>query len=89
MCAKIKFVQFCYSHRGAPLYSGTPAPSSGLVKAYFYVSYDFYNRLQRRIIRRIQTNKTITAATLKPAAAVAAYIITRADFGMSNRFVCE
>ena len=45
MCAKAKFVQYRYSDRGAPLYSGTPAPSSGLVKANFFVYYDFYNRL--------------------------------------------
>ena len=45
MCAKTKFVQYRYSDRGAPLYSGTPAPSSGLVKANFFVYYDFYNRL--------------------------------------------
>ena len=45
MCAKAKFVQYRYSERGAPLYSGTPAPSSGLVIANFFVYYDFYNRL--------------------------------------------
>ena len=45
MCAKTKFVQYCYNDRGAPLYSGTPAPSSGLVKANFFVYYDFYNCL--------------------------------------------
>ena len=45
MCAKVKFVQYRYSDRGAPLYSGTPAPSSGLVIANFFVYYDFYNRL--------------------------------------------
>ena len=45
MCTKVKFVQYRYSDRGAPLYSGTPAPSSGLVKANFFVYYDFYNRL--------------------------------------------
>ena len=38
-------MQNCYSDRGAPLYSGTPAPSSGFVKVNFFVYYDFYNRL--------------------------------------------
>ena len=45
LCVKIEFVRNCYSDRGAPLYSGTPTPSSGLVKANFFVYYDFYNRL--------------------------------------------
>ena len=49
MCAKTKFVQYRYSDRGAPLYSGTPAPSSGLVKANFFVYYDFYNRLVMKV----------------------------------------
>ena len=45
MRAKVKFVQYRYSDRGAPLYSGTPTPSSGFVKVNFFVYYDFYNRL--------------------------------------------
>ena len=54
MRAKVKFVQYRYSDRGAPLLAGSsegrtcwghPAPSSGLVIANFFVYYDFYNRL--------------------------------------------
>ena len=33
------------NHRGAPLYSGTPVPSSGLICANFFDCSDFYNRL--------------------------------------------
>ncbi len=32
------------NHRGAPLYSGTPVPSSGLICANFFDCSDFYNR---------------------------------------------
>ena len=54
MCAKIKIVQYCYNHRGAPLLAGSsegrtcwghPSPSSGLMRANFIVFFDFYNRL--------------------------------------------
>ena len=56
MQAKVKFVQYRYSDRGAPLYSGTPAPSSGLVIANFFVYYDFYNRLLFILIYFIDIN---------------------------------
>ena len=36
------------NHRGAPLYSGTPAPSSGLICANFFDCSDFYNRLNEK-----------------------------------------
>ncbi len=61
------------NHRGAPLYSGTPAPSSGLVKANFFVYYDFYNRLMPYISKEGEYVSANTGKAAKMAGEASAH----------------